>query len=89
MIARDIAEFAIEILNRNDVENDYLNRICSSDESNFHVSGMVNSHNVRIWGSENPHVSEQLQRDSPKVNVWCGLMHNNWAVSLHGKKHYR
>ncbi|GBM74191.1 hypothetical protein AVEN_104814-1 [Araneus ventricosus] len=37
---------------------------------------MVNRHNVRIWGSENPHVSAQLQRDSPKVNVWCGLMHN-------------
>ncbi|GBN85451.1 hypothetical protein AVEN_67197-1 [Araneus ventricosus] len=70
------AEFAIEILNRIDVENAYLNRICFSDESTFHVSGMVNRHNVRIWGSENPHVSAQLQRDSPKVNVWCGLMHN-------------
>ncbi|GBM11459.1 hypothetical protein AVEN_101929-1 [Araneus ventricosus] len=38
---------------------------------------MVNRHNVRIWGSENPHVSAQLQRDSPKVNVWCSLMYNN------------
>ncbi|GBM55079.1 hypothetical protein AVEN_145140-1 [Araneus ventricosus] len=70
------AEFAIEILNRIDVENDFLNRICFSDESTFHVSGMVNRHNVRIWRSKNPHVSAQLQRDSPKVNVWCGLMHN-------------
>ncbi|GBM47326.1 hypothetical protein AVEN_7772-1 [Araneus ventricosus] len=69
-------EFAIEILNRIDVENDYLNRICFSDESTFHVNGMVNRHNVLIWGSENPHVSAQLQRDSPKVNVWCSLMHN-------------
>ncbi|GBL60335.1 hypothetical protein AVEN_89352-1 [Araneus ventricosus] len=68
-------EFTIDILNRIDVENDYLNRICFSDESTFHVSGMVNRHNVHIWGSENPHVSAQLQRDSPKVNVWCGLMH--------------
>ncbi|GBN11174.1 hypothetical protein AVEN_184729-1 [Araneus ventricosus] len=40
------------------------------------VCGMVNRHNVRIWGSENPHVSAQLQRDSPNVNVWCCLMHN-------------
>ncbi|GBN43880.1 hypothetical protein AVEN_235910-1 [Araneus ventricosus] len=70
------AEFAIEILNRIDVENVYLNRICFSDESTFHVSGMVNRHNVRIWGSENSHVSAKLQRDSPKDNVWCGLMHN-------------
>ncbi|GBM82857.1 hypothetical protein AVEN_274096-1 [Araneus ventricosus] len=70
------AEFAIEILNRIDVENDYLNRICFYNESTFHVSGMVNRHNVRIWESKNSHVSAQLQRDSPKVNVWCGLMHN-------------
>ncbi|GBM38955.1 hypothetical protein AVEN_271064-1 [Araneus ventricosus] len=69
-------EFAIEILNRIDLENDYLNRVCFSGESTFHVSGMVNRHNVRIWSKENPHVSAQLQRDSPKVNVWCDLMHN-------------
>ncbi|GBM80135.1 hypothetical protein AVEN_89717-1 [Araneus ventricosus] len=42
-------EFAIEILTRIDVENDYLNRICFYNESTFHVSGMVNKHNVRIW----------------------------------------
>ncbi|GBM50384.1 hypothetical protein AVEN_97208-1 [Araneus ventricosus] len=61
---------------QNLLENNYLNRICFSDESTFHVSGMVNRYNVRIWGPENPHVSAQLQRDSSKVNVWCGLMHN-------------
>lgn len=70
------AEFATEILNRIDGDNDYLNRICFTDESTFHVSGMVNRHNVRIWGTENPHAYVQLQRDSEKVNVWCGLMHN-------------
>ncbi|GBM18385.1 hypothetical protein AVEN_72729-1 [Araneus ventricosus] len=42
------AEFAIEILNRIDIKNDYLNRICFSDESTFHVSGIVNRHNVPI-----------------------------------------
>ncbi|GBM64477.1 hypothetical protein AVEN_194235-1 [Araneus ventricosus] len=69
-------------MNRIDVENDYLNRICFSEESTFHVSGTVNMHNVRIWGSENPHVSAQLQRDSPKVNVWCSLMRNRIIVSF-------
>ena len=34
----------------------------------------VNKHNIRIWGSQNP--CEVLERDSPKINVWCGLMHN-------------
>ncbi|GBM10729.1 hypothetical protein AVEN_118-1 [Araneus ventricosus] len=27
-------------------------------------------------GIRESHVAAQLQRDSPKANVWCGLMHN-------------
>ncbi|KAJ4449078.1 hypothetical protein ANN_00473 [Periplaneta americana] len=44
------------------------------DEATFHVSGKVNRHNCRIWGSENPSVVIEHQRDSPKWNVWCGIM---------------
>ena len=51
-----------------------LNSVCFSDEATFHVSGKVNKHNIRIWGSQNP--CEVLERDNPKINVWCGLMHN-------------
>ncbi|KFM60000.1 Transposable element Tc1 transposase, partial [Stegodyphus mimosarum] len=47
-----------------------------SDEASCHLSGIVNRHNVRIWGSEYPHEYREAQRDSPKVNVWCGLMHD-------------
>ncbi|KAJ4428941.1 hypothetical protein ANN_25937 [Periplaneta americana] len=43
-------------------------------EATFHVSGKVNRHNCRIWGSENPSVVIEHQRDSPKWNVWCGIM---------------
>ena len=68
--------FAAEILCRIDEDNDYLKRVCFSDEATFHTSGVVNRHSVRIWGSENPHVVFQNQQGSPKVNVWCGLMHN-------------
>ena len=50
------ASFATEILNRIDEDNDYLKRVCFSDEATFHISCVVNRHNVRIWGSENPHV---------------------------------
>ncbi|KAJ4426761.1 hypothetical protein ANN_26560, partial [Periplaneta americana] len=32
-------------------------------------------HNCRIWGSENPHVVRELERDNPKINVWCRLTH--------------
>jgi hypothetical protein len=44
-----------------------------SDESTFHVSVKVNTHNCRIWGSENPRVSLEHVRDSPKVNAFCVL----------------
>ena len=70
------AAFATDILERIDVDNEYLQRVCFSDESTFHLSGKVNRHNVRIWGSQNPHVVVEHQRDSPKVNVWSGLMHD-------------
>ncbi|PSN35270.1 hypothetical protein C0J52_17561 [Blattella germanica] len=53
---------------------EYLSHICFSDESTFHVSRKVNKHNCRIWGSENPRVTIEMERDSQKINVWCGLM---------------
>src|SRR5207253_8482615 len=70
-------EFAMGMLSQIDEEPEYLNRILFSDESTFHVSGKVNGHNVRIWGTENPHEVMEHERDSPKVNVWCGLMHDH------------
>ena len=58
-------------------DDDYLKRVLFSDEATFHLNGVVNRHNARIWGSENPHAVFETVRDSPKLNVWCGLMHNN------------
>ncbi|GBN54596.1 hypothetical protein AVEN_21553-1 [Araneus ventricosus] len=66
--------FAVDMLHRIDVDNDFLQRIIFTDEATFHVSGHVNKYNTRIWGSENPHFIIEPVRDSPKVNVWCGLM---------------
>ena len=55
-------------------ENDnFLNKLVFSDEATFHRSGRVNTHNDIIWGRENPHVSYELERVNPKVNVWCGI----------------
>ena len=70
------AAFATDILNRIEEDNEYLQRVCFSDEATFYVLGRVNRHNVRVWGSERPNVYFEHERDSPKVNVWCGLMHN-------------
>jgi hypothetical protein len=57
------------------LENDYVfaNRLTFSDEATFHWSGKVNRHNVRIWGTETPHVAIEHERDSPKVNVFCAI----------------
>ena len=69
-------EFAVNMLQRISEGKAFLKRVCFSNEATFHVSGKLNKYNVRIWGSENPHASRELQRDSPKVNVWCGIMCN-------------
>jgi hypothetical protein len=44
-----------------------------SDEACFYLSGKVNRHNVRIWGTENPPATVQHIHDSPKVNVFCAI----------------
>ena len=51
----------------------FLEMVQFSDEATFHVSGAINRHNVRIWGSENPHAYVEHQRDSPKVNIFCAI----------------
>ena len=62
-------EFAVNMLQRIFEDEAFLKLVCFSNEATFHVSGKLNKHNVRIWGSENPHATRELQRDSPKVNV--------------------
>jgi hypothetical protein len=44
-----------------------------SDETTFYVSGRVNRHTCRIWGSENPHVIREIERGSANANVWYAL----------------
>lgn len=51
----------------------FANRLVFSDEATFYLSGKVNRHNIRIWGTENPHATVQHERDSPKLNVFCAV----------------
>lgn len=55
-------------------EENLMNHVMFSDEATFHVCGVVNRHNCRIWSEEQPNEFTEWQRDSPKVNVWLGLM---------------
>jgi len=52
-------------------DDDLLAKIIFSDEATFHLSGKVNRYNVRIWGSENPHATQEVENDCPKLNVFC------------------
>ena len=66
-------DFCAEMLRWIDEDETLLIHVIFSDESTFHVTSKVNTHNCRIWGSEPPHLHLQHVRDSPKVNVFCAL----------------
>jgi hypothetical protein len=53
-------------------EDGFVERLIS-DEATFHIIGKVNRHNIRMWGTEQPHEQVQHQRHSPKVNVFCAV----------------
>ena len=31
---------------------------------------------ARIWETENPHITREIEHYSPKVKVWCRLLYN-------------
>ena len=66
-------------------ENDFIERLIFYDEAAFLISVKVNVHNVRIWGTEQPHVQIEHQRDCPKVNVFCAVSREKVArpIFLH------
>lgn len=54
----------------------FLRRIVFSDECVFHVSGIANTQNTRIWGSENPRQIQEHEAHSEKITVWCAIHAN-------------
>lgn len=64
--------FCVDIQTRLE-EDGFIDRLIFGDESTFHLSGKVNKHNVRIWGTENPREIVEHERDSPKLNVYCAV----------------
>jgi hypothetical protein len=67
---------ACDVLDRIDRDPNFLTNNMFSDEATFHVSGAANRHSVRLWGSQQLHSITEHVRDSPKVNVWCGVLCN-------------
>ena len=66
-------------------EDWFAEKLVFSDEAIFHMCCKVNCHNIHIWGTENPHATIELVRDSPKMNVFCRfLLQNLWTIFLCG-----
>ncbi|GFU40750.1 uncharacterized protein TNCV_3231071 [Trichonephila clavipes] len=65
--------FSLLFLVRLEVDPERPWNILWTDEAHFHLDGSVNTHNCRIWESDNPHSTLQVPLHSPKVTVWCGF----------------
>ena len=63
-------------------QDEFDDRLVFSDEATFHLTGKVNKHNTRIWGTEHLHLTLEDVRDSPKVNVFCALSRKRVHGSL-------
>ncbi|GFX94717.1 transposable element tc3 transposase [Trichonephila clavipes] len=67
-------------LARLEVDPEWPWNILWTDEAHFHLDGSVNTHNCRIWETDNPHSTLRVPLHSPKVTVWCGFS----ASFIHG-----
>ncbi|GFY11315.1 uncharacterized protein TNCV_4472981 [Trichonephila clavipes] len=65
--------FSLQFLARLEVDPEWPWNIRRTDEAHFHLDGSVNTHNCRIWETDNPHSTLRVPLHSPKVTVWCGF----------------
>ena len=56
-----------------------LQEVRSMKQATFHVSGVVNGHYCWKWKAM---PCCELVRDSARMNVWCGLLHNRVILLL-------
>ncbi len=47
-------EFCNKMLQKIELNPNFLNKIWFTDESHFHIDGHCNKQNMRIWGTEKP-----------------------------------
>ena len=56
------------------LEDSFTKKVFFSDESAFSYNRVVNSQNVRIWGSELPSdANQEYDRNAPELNVFCAM----------------
>ncbi|GFW75300.1 transposable element tc3 transposase [Trichonephila clavipes] len=82
--------FSLQFLTRLEVDPEWPWNILRTDEAHFHLDGSVNTHNCRIWKSNNPHSTLQVSLHSPKElsaggPVTCSITGQGYASSLRNK----
>ncbi|GFX97126.1 uncharacterized protein TNCV_556161 [Trichonephila clavipes] len=58
--------FSLQFLARLEVVPEWPWNILWTDEAHFHLDGSVNTHNCRIWETDNPHCTLRVPLYSPK-----------------------
>ncbi|CAH1374537.1 unnamed protein product, partial [Tenebrio molitor] len=58
-----------------------LEKTLFSDEAWFHLSGYVNSQNMRIWSTENPHVYVEAPLHPQKIGFWTTVNYVHLVIN--------
>lgn len=66
-------EFCQRFIDHFIVNNGGIEKIMFTDESWFHLSGYVNSQNMRMWSANNPHFFVEAPLHPQKVGVWAAI----------------
>ncbi|GFV76227.1 uncharacterized protein TNCV_4673161 [Trichonephila clavipes] len=54
-------------------DDDWLSNLLWTDEAHFTLRGSLNTHNCRIWATENPRTVVETPLHDEKVTVWVGF----------------
>ncbi|GFU80118.1 uncharacterized protein TNCV_579981 [Trichonephila clavipes] len=54
-------------------DDDWLSNLLWTDEARFTLRGSVNTHNCRIWATQNPRTVVEFPLHDEKVTVWVGF----------------
>lgn len=69
-------EFCNWILNKLVNNENFCDKIIFTDEAWFHLSGFINSQNMRIWGTEKPQNLFERPLHPLKIGVWAAVTRN-------------
>jgi hypothetical protein len=71
--AHSCFSFAERFLEDTHNDNNFLTNLIMRDEAHFHLDGFTNTHNCRIWETENPMVIHEKPLHPEHVTVWCAI----------------